>query len=120
MLLVGLVDPDGSTYWHTTPGYLADEDISNTAVVSMTTLAESEDLPVSVGRMGDSEGFRVAVELPHGMDTDEVIASVQALDLFVDGESVGWDHHVEGTEITTSIERNLEIIERARELHQPN
>ena len=77
-ILVGLLDPDGVTHWHTANGVVDEREWSHTAVATILTEDATYELPVVATIRGDSDGMRVAMNLPEVLEDNlEAIEQVR-------------------------------------------
>ena len=69
-ILVGLLDASGDTHWHTANGVVDEREWSTSAVAIVTTDEDTYELPVIATVRGDTDGMRVAMNLPEALEGD--------------------------------------------------
>lgn len=69
-ILVGLLDASGDTHWHTANGVVDEREWSTSAVAIVTTEEDTYELPVVATVRGDSDGMRVAMNLPESLEAN--------------------------------------------------
>lgn len=105
-MLVGLLDGTGETHWHLANGVVDEREISTEAWAAVETDLGRYELPVVATVRGDSDGMRVAMNVPAELE-DELLDRIVSVELIgnIEGRSLDM-YEASGAAIQAEIETN--------------